>query len=50
MAPDLVGRKVDVIIAMGGTPSALATKSANSIALRDGRDTAKHAEDGGSVC
>ena len=26
MAADLVGRKVDVIIAMGGTPSALAAK------------------------
>jgi putative ABC transport system substrate-binding protein len=30
MAADLVGRKVDVIIAMGGTPSALAAKSATS--------------------
>jgi putative ABC transport system substrate-binding protein len=28
MASDLVGRRVDVIIAMGGTPSALAAKSA----------------------
>jgi hypothetical protein len=36
MAPDLVGRKVDVIIAMGGTPSALAMKSATSIALATG--------------
>src|SRR6516162_4203570 len=30
MASDLVGRRVDVIIAMGGTPSALAAKSATS--------------------
>jgi len=30
MAADLVGRKVDVIAAMGGTPSALAAKSATS--------------------
>ena len=30
LAADLVGRKVDVIIAMGGTPSALAAKSATS--------------------
>ncbi len=30
MAADLVDRKVDVIIAMGGTPSALAAKSATS--------------------
>jgi putative ABC transport system substrate-binding protein len=30
MATDLVGRKVDVIMAMGGTPSALAAKSATS--------------------
>jgi ABC-type uncharacterized transport system substrate-binding protein len=30
MAADLVGRKVDVIVAMGGTPSALAAKSATS--------------------
>src|SRR5206468_1162680 len=28
--PDLVGRKVDVIVAEGGTPSALAAKSATS--------------------
>jgi putative tryptophan/tyrosine transport system substrate-binding protein len=31
MAADLVGRKVDVIIAAGGTPSALAAKSATSM-------------------
>ena len=30
LAADLVGRKVDVFIAMGGTPSALAAKSATS--------------------
>ena len=30
LAADLVGRKVDVIIVMGGTPSALAAKSATS--------------------
>jgi putative ABC transport system substrate-binding protein len=30
LAADLVGRKVDVIIAMGGTSSALAVKSATS--------------------
>jgi hypothetical protein len=30
LAADLVGRKVDVIIAMGGTPSALAAKNATS--------------------
>jgi len=30
LAADLVSRKVDVIIAMGGTPSALAAKSATS--------------------
>ena len=30
LAADLVGRKVDVIVATGGTPSALAAKSATS--------------------
>src|SRR6266581_5059345 len=30
MAVDLAGRKVDVIVAMGGTPSALAAKGATS--------------------
>ncbi len=30
LAADLVGRNVDVIIAMGGTPSALAAKNATS--------------------
>ena len=30
LASDLVGRKVDVIVATGGTPSALAAKSATS--------------------
>jgi putative tryptophan/tyrosine transport system substrate-binding protein len=30
LAAELVGRKLDVIVAMGGPPSALATKSATS--------------------
>ena len=30
LAADLVGRKVDVIVATGGTPAALAAKSATS--------------------
>src|SRR5437879_3025064 len=30
LAPDLIGRKVDVVVASGGTPAALAAKGATS--------------------